>query len=58
MTSQTFARWTLNGQNGIESLTCQQIDLTKELGAQEVLVKIYAASLNYRDVAIAKVGTL
>ncbi|RDW59147.1 hypothetical protein BP5796_12071 [Coleophoma crateriformis] len=54
MTSAAFTRWTLNGQDGVESLTSQQCQLPNELGATDVLVQIHAASLNYRDVVLAK----
>ncbi|CZR62768.1 related to alcohol dehydrogenase [Phialocephala subalpina] len=54
MAPTTFKQWTLEGQNGIESLVCAQARMPKELGEHEVLVKLHAASLNYRDLAIAK----
>lgn len=47
--------WTLNSQNGIESLKFVRDILLPPLNAHEVLVKIHAASLNYRDLAITKV---
>lgn len=51
-------RWVLDSaQEGISSLryeasaTCE----ADQVGPDEVLVEIYAASLNYREIAIAKV---
>lgn len=55
MPPQTYTQWTLNGQNGIESLVSSQADLPSQLGEHEVLVKIHAVSLNYRDIAMINV---
>ncbi|GJC93190.1 zinc-containing alcohol dehydrogenase [Colletotrichum higginsianum] len=48
-------RWTLNGQSGFEK--CLQyeenIPRTSTLASNEVLVELHAASLNYRELAIA-----
>lgn len=49
-------QWILNSQDGFEkSLEYQQVEIPKisELGPNEVLVKLYAASLNYRELIIA-----
>ncbi|WAO87379.1 PKS-ER domain-containing protein [Fusarium falciforme] len=50
-------QWILNSQEGFEtSLEYQEnvpVPSQAELGSNEVLVKIYAASLNYRELAIA-----
>jgi hypothetical protein len=50
-------QWILASQEGFEaSLKYQEnvrIPLPDELGSNEVLVKIYAASLNYREIQIA-----
>jgi NADPH:quinone reductase-like Zn-dependent oxidoreductase len=50
-------QWILAGQEGFEtSLDFQQnvkIPSHDELASNEVLVKIHAASLNYRDLRIA-----
>ncbi|KAH7390227.1 hypothetical protein BKA64DRAFT_117887 [Cadophora sp. MPI-SDFR-AT-0126] len=54
MASIVFKEWRLAGQKGIESLACGESKLPTELKGHEVLVKIHAASLNYRDLAIAK----
>ncbi|PVH86225.1 alcohol dehydrogenase [Cadophora sp. DSE1049] len=54
MASTVFKEWRLEGQKGIESLVCGESELPTELKDHEVLVKIHAASLNYRDMAIAK----
>ncbi|KAL2062335.1 hypothetical protein VTL71DRAFT_6601 [Oculimacula yallundae] len=54
MAPTTFKQWTLDGQNGIESLVCNDVELPTEVGDHDVLLKIHAASLNYRDLAIAK----
>jgi NADPH:quinone reductase-like Zn-dependent oxidoreductase len=55
MVLENFEQWVLDSQNGIESLVSRQAQMPKELGEHEVLVKLHAASLNYRDLAIAKV---
>lgn len=55
---QSTAAWVLNSQNGIESLEfLEQLDLPT-IEDNEVLVKIHAASLNYRDLMITKVTHL
>ncbi|KAH6918971.1 alcohol dehydrogenase [Coprinopsis sp. MPI-PUGE-AT-0042] len=51
---QTTSRWVLRGQKGVESLQLQQNVPIPPLGETEVLVQIHAASLNHRDVAMAK----
>ncbi|KAI1362983.1 putative alcohol dehydrogenase [Xylaria arbuscula] len=55
-------QWILNSQNGFEnSLQLQEgvrIPLQNDLGPNEVLVKMFAASLNYRDLMIATPGTI
>jgi len=48
------ANWVLNGQNGSDSLVFEHGCVLQELGEKEVLVELHAASLNYRDLAIAK----
>jgi NADPH:quinone reductase-like Zn-dependent oxidoreductase len=55
MAVENFLQWTLDSQNGIESLVSRQAQMPREVGEHEILVKIHAASLNYRDLAIAKV---
>ena len=57
MATGTFKQWVLDSQNGIESLVSRQAQIPTELAEHEVLVKIHAASLNYRDLAIAKVNS-
>lgn len=53
-------QWVLNSQEGFEiSLEYQEnvtIPLADELGPNEVLVKMHAASLNYREIVIAGPG--
>ncbi|KAF3025613.1 hypothetical protein E8E14_012719 [Neopestalotiopsis sp. 37M] len=49
-------QWILNSQDGFEkSLEFQHVDIPKQSDLQpnEVLVKLYAASLNYRELVIA-----
>ena len=50
-------QWILTGQDGFEaSLEYQEnvpIPAAKNLGPDEVLVKLHAASLNYRELVIA-----
>ena len=47
------SQWTLDGQTGTGSLIYHENVALPELGKVDVLVKIHAASLNYRDLAIA-----
>lgn len=52
------AVWVLNSQIGIESLNFfEQLPLPP-LKEDEILVKLHAASLNYRELMIAKVKRL
>ncbi|KAL4966402.1 zinc-dependent alcohol dehydrogenase family protein [Aspergillus stella-maris] len=46
--------WLLTGQNGTESLEFDAEFPLPPLGPHDVLVRIHAASLNYRDLAIAQ----
>ncbi|KAL4789833.1 hypothetical protein BDV19DRAFT_396647 [Aspergillus venezuelensis] len=46
--------WLLTGQNGTESLQFDPAFPLPPLGPHDVLVRIHAASLNYRDLAIAQ----
>ncbi|CAG8952010.1 hypothetical protein HYFRA_00000746 [Hymenoscyphus fraxineus] len=52
----SFKQWTLHEQKGIESLVLETASLPKkeDIGEYEVLVKLHAASLNYRDLVIAR----
>ncbi|KAF7622723.1 hypothetical protein AFLA_010044 [Aspergillus flavus NRRL3357] len=52
MASQTPA-WILTGQKGISSLKFVENHPLPTLGGHDVRIKIHAASLNYRDLAIA-----
>lgn len=52
-------RWVLDSkQKGISSLHYDAAATAPELGPQQVLVRMRAASLNYRDLAIARVRAL
>lgn len=55
MASPTHLEWVLQGQDGIDSLVLESKTLSKHIGTNEVLIKLHAASLNYRELAIAKV---
>jgi NADPH:quinone reductase-like Zn-dependent oxidoreductase len=55
MAKLSSAQWTLEAQNGIESLKFAEVPIPTTLGQHEVLVELRAASLNYRDIVIAKV---
>jgi NADPH:quinone reductase-like Zn-dependent oxidoreductase len=55
MANPSFSQWTLVGQNGIESLNYATTKLPANLGENEVIVELRAASLNYRDIVIAQV---
>jgi NADPH:quinone reductase-like Zn-dependent oxidoreductase len=49
-------QWILNSQGGFEkSLEFQHVDIPKQSDLQpnEVLIKLHAASLNYRELVIA-----
>lgn len=50
-------RWILTGQKGFEeSLKYEEnVELSREPGAHEVLVELHAASLNYREIVLANV---
>ncbi|OIW24772.1 zinc-binding dehydrogenase [Coniochaeta ligniaria NRRL 30616] len=50
---RTSMQWTVSGGNGLDSLKYAEQPLP-DLGDNEVLVKIQGASLNYRDLIIAK----
>jgi NADPH:quinone reductase-like Zn-dependent oxidoreductase len=54
MTIKTSS-WVLQDQQGIDSLELVEDHPVSTLGDSDVLVKLYAASLNYRDIVIAKV---
>lgn len=56
MSNSSVAQWTLEAQNGIESLKFSRVPINTLLGQHEVLVELRAASLNYRDIVIAKVS--
>lgn len=47
--------WVLNSQNGPDSLELKEDLPLPDLQADEVLVKLYGASLNYRENVIANV---
>jgi NADPH:quinone reductase-like Zn-dependent oxidoreductase len=45
----------LKGQKGLNSLEFQRAAAVPELGPEDVLVELHAASLNYRELVITKV---
>ncbi|KAL3419816.1 zinc-binding alcohol dehydrogenase [Phlyctema vagabunda] len=51
---KTTKAWTVQGQNGFDSLNFSKDTQIPELTANEVLVKFHSASLNYRDLVIPK----
>lgn len=55
MAPTTTKQWTVQGQNGFDSLQFNEKAEIPKLGENEVLVHFYAASLNYRDLIIPKV---
>lgn len=56
---KTTKGWTLYGMNGFDSLKFNEQIPLPELTDHDVLVKILAVSLNYRDLIIPKVsGTI
>lgn len=58
MAPPTTKQWTVEGQNGFDSLKFNEKAPIPSLGDKDVLVHFYAASLNYRDLIIAKVTLL
>jgi NADPH:quinone reductase-like Zn-dependent oxidoreductase len=56
LAAKTVKQWTINGEEkGFDELKLDTVDLPK-CGENEVLVKLGAASLNYRDLVIPKVN--
>lgn len=49
-------QWVLHGKRGIDSLILEETPIPQP-GENEVLVKLHAVSLNYRDLMIANVST-
>ncbi|KAF2188126.1 alcohol dehydrogenase [Zopfia rhizophila CBS 207.26] len=54
MAPTTTQQWTIEGKNGFESLKFNEKAPIPKLGDRDVLVKIHAVSLNYRDLIIPK----
>ncbi|KAI9821768.1 MAG: hypothetical protein M1827_002349 [Pycnora praestabilis] len=54
MAPTTTKQWTIQGQDGFESLKLDSSAQISKLGEHDVLVKMHAASLNYRDLIIPK----
>lgn len=50
-------QWVLHGKKGIDSLTLEKTRIPQP-GENEVLIKLHAVSLNYRDLMIATVSTM
>jgi len=50
------AAWRVKGFEGFNSLELEKDALVQPIGDHDCLVKIEAASLNYRDLMIPKVG--
>lgn len=55
MAPKTTLSWVLDGQAGIDSLQMVELSSTPEIGDFDVLVRLRAVSLNYRDIVLAKV---
>jgi len=51
----TTKTWTIEGQDGFDSLKFNEAAAIPKITDNEVLVKFHAASLNYRDLIIPKV---
>lgn len=58
MTPTMYKKWTVETQTGVEGLVLSKSELPGILGEHEILVKIYAASLNYHDLVMIKVCSL
>lgn len=56
MTATTFNKWVLAQPNGFESLKLSSSSMPSNLGDYDVLVRMMAVSLNYRDILILNVG--
>ncbi|KUJ11637.1 GroES-like protein [Mollisia scopiformis] len=56
MALKTFKQWTIRTQTGIGGLDFSEAELPESLSEHEVLCKIHAASLNYRDLMLIKGG--
>ncbi|KAF2816368.1 alcohol dehydrogenase [Mytilinidion resinicola] len=54
MAPQTMQQWTVEGKDGFDSLKLNESAPVPKIGDRDVLVKIHAASLNYRDLIIPK----
>lgn len=54
MAPQTQKQWIITGENGFDSLEKKEGVPLEKIGDNDVLVKIHAASLNYRDLVIPK----
>jgi NADPH:quinone reductase-like Zn-dependent oxidoreductase len=55
--AKTVKQWTIHGEEiGFDELKLETVAFP-ECGENEVLVKLGAASLNYRDLVIPKVGS-
>jgi len=50
----TMKQWVLRDKSGFENLLLEESPLP-EIGDFEVLIKVHAVSLNYRDLMIAQV---
>lgn len=57
MATETMKQWVLHGKNGIDSLKLEETSIPQP-GENEVLIKLHAVSLNYRDLMIANVSTV
>ena len=55
MAPTTTKQWTVEGKKGFDSLVFNEKASIPELGQRDVLVHFHSASLNYRDLIIAKV---
>lgn len=52
---QYTTAWVLDSQIGVEGLNLVEQSRLPSMKEDEILVKLHAASLNYRDLLIAKV---
>lgn len=52
-----YMRWTLSSSGSMDNLDYGSAPVPAEVGPEDVLVELQAASLNYRDIVIAKVPT-
>jgi len=57
-TAKRFKQWQITATRGIEGLRLVDDASVDEVGNEEVLIELHAASLNFMDLFVAKVDAL